>query len=293
VRPEPASTTSLWNPSDEVVPVAVGFPHGEYAAVPDTTPAVVMYQPTSPWRFWPTNAGVPTLTAARLGFTGEWDGRRVASPFDFREQALLYVPRHLPDPRNASYPEAMAKELHELIVAAGGRTLALFTSWRAMEAAAEACAEHGEYKVLRQGASPRRTLVDALRDNAEQGGVAVFATMGFWTGVDVPGQGVSLVTIDKIPFPRPNEPLHAARRDRALSDGQDAFQTVDLPRAALLLAQGSGRLIRHRTDRGVVAVLDKRLATASYRKAILDSLPPFKRTIDAKEVRDFLHAITA
>jgi len=159
--------------------------------------------------------------------------------------------------------------------------------------AAEACADHEEYKVLRQGEAPRRTLVDALRDNADTGGVAVFATMGFWTGVDIPGVGLSLVAIDKIPFPRPNEPLHAARRERALRDHQDAFNTVDVPRAALLLAQGTGRLIRHREDRGVVAVFDKRLATAGYRRAILDSLPPFKRTVNGEEVRRFLAEITS
>jgi ATP-dependent DNA helicase DinG len=218
---------------------------------------------------------------------------RVASPFDFKEQARLYVPKHLPDPRNPSYAVAMATELHELICAAGGRTLALFTSWNAMRLTADWCEAHEEYRVLRQGDAPRRTLVDGLRDNAETGGVAVFATMGFWTGVDIPGVGLSLVAIDKIPFPRPNEPLHAARRDRAIRDGQDAFNTIDVPRAALLLAQGTGRLIRHREDRGVVAVLDKRLATAGYRRAILDSLPPFKRTIDGAEVRAFLREITA
>ena len=147
--------------------------------------------------------------------------------------------------------------------------------------------------MLRQGEAPRRTLVDALRDNATQGGVAVFATMGFWTGVDVPGVGLSLVAIDRIPFPRPNEPLHAARRDRAIRAGLDPFHTVDVPRAALLLAQGTGRLIRHRDDRGVVAVLDKRLATAGYRRALLGSLPPFKRTVDREEVHRFLHEITS
>jgi len=240
-----------------------------------------------------TVGGEFDVTAHRLGFTGDWDGVRVASPFDFKEQGLLYVPKQLPDPRDKTYPVAMATELHELIVAAGGRTLALFTSWNAMRLASDWCAAHEEYKVLRQGEAPRRTLVDALRDNADTGGVAVFATMGFWTGVDIPGVGLSLVAIDKIPFPRPNEPLHAARRERALRDHQDAFNTVDVPRAALLLAQGTGRLIRHREDRGVVAVFDKRLATAGYRRAILDSLPPFKRTVNGEEVRRFLAEITS
>lgn len=239
-----------------------------------------------------TVGGTFDVTAERLGFGDTWDGKRVASPFEFREQAMLYVPRHLPEPRSERYAEAMATELHDLIVAAGGRTLALFTSWKAMQATAEACKGHGTYRVLCQGESPRRTLVDALRDNAAEGGVAVFATMGFWTGVDVPGLGLSLVAIDRIPFPRPTEPLHAARRDRAARAGLDPFHAVDVPRAALLLAQGTGRLIRHRDDRGVVAVLDRRLATAGYRRALLASLAPFKRTVDREEVHRFLHEIT-
>lgn len=239
-----------------------------------------------------TVGGTFDAVAPRLGFaSGEWDGVRVPSPFDFRTQAMLYVPRSLPDPRHPAYADASARELHELIVAAGGRTLALFTSWSAMRATAQRCAAAGTYDVLRQGDAPRKTLVDALREHATTGGVAVFATMGFWTGVDVPGLGVTLVTIDRIPFPRPNEPLHAARRDRAVQAGSDPFHAVDVPRAALLLAQGAGRLVRRRDDRGVVAVLDRRLATAGYRRALLDSLPPFKRTVDGNEVRAFLRRL--
>jgi ATP-dependent DNA helicase DinG len=237
--------------------------------------------------------------AIRFGLTGvedadehEWDGLAVASPFDFRQQALLYVPKHLPDRRDPRFDEAMAEELHSLISAAGGRTLALFTSWRAMQDAAERCAKRDEYMVLRQGEATRRTLVDALKDRAETGGVAVFATMGFWTGVDIAGLGLSLVTIDRLPFPRPNEPLHAARRARAEQAGRDSFQAVDVPRAAMLLAQGAGRLVRHREDHGVVAVLDRRLATARYRDVLLATMPPFKRTINGEEVRAFLREIT-
>jgi ATP-dependent DNA helicase DinG len=227
-----------------------------------------------------------------LGRDDGWDGVQVPCPFDFRAQAMLYVPKHLPDPRAAGAADAVADELHSLIVAAGGRTLALFTSWSALRAAADRCAAHGDYEVLRQGDQPRRVLVDALKSRADSGGVAVFATMGFWTGVDVAGVALSLVAIDRIPFPRPNEPLHAARRERAVQQGLDPFATVDVPRAAMLLAQGAGRLIRHREDRGVVAVLDKRLATAPYRKPILDSMPPYRRSIDGDAVRAFLRDIT-
>ena len=157
--------------------------------------------------------------ARRLGLAAEpepqWTGLRVDSPFDFKTQAILYVPKHLPEPNDPAYRDAMATELHELITAAGGRTLALFTSWAAMRETADRCAALGGYDVLRQGDAPRRQLVDRLKTTADTGGVAVFATMGFWTGVDVAGVGLTLVTIDRIPFPRPNEPLHAARRQRA------------------------------------------------------------------------------
>jgi ATP-dependent DNA helicase DinG len=239
-------------------------------------------------------AGRFEAVATRFGLdAAPWDGLHVPSPFDFRSQALLYVPKHLPDPRRPQARRALIDELHSLIEAAGGRTLALFTSWSAMEAAADACATHGSYEVLRQGERPRRMLVDTLREHADGGGVAVFATMGFWTGVDVAGLGLSLVTIDRIPFPRPNDPLHAARRARAAHAGDDPFATVDVPRAAMLLAQGAGRLIRHRDDRGVVAVLDPRLATAQYRQVLLATMPPFRRTVDGEGVRAFLREVTS
>ncbi len=235
-------------------------------------------------------------TASRLGVTvgteeqpaPAWRGLRVPSPFDFPTQAVLYVPRHLPDPRADAYGAAMADELHGLIVAAGGRTLALFTSWTVMKTTADACAAHDEYEVLRQGDAPRGRLLDRLKESAQTGGVAVFATMSFWTGVDVAGLGLTLVAIDRIPFPRPNDPLQSARRERAEARGQSGFEMVDLPRAVIQLAQGAGRLVRSRTDRGVVAVLDRRLATVGYRRFLLAGMPAFRRTVDGDEVRTFL-----
>ena len=173
----------------------------------------------------------------------------------------------------------MHDELEALIVAAGGRTLALFTSYRAMDAAAEALRP----RLPVAGADPGRPAQagagrPVLSRRARR---CLFATMGFWQGIDVPGPSLSLVTIDRLPFPRPDEPLLQARRERARAD---AFRVVDLPRAATLLAQGAGRLIRRSTDRGVVAVLDPRLATsARYRWEIVRALPPMRRTRDRAE----------
>jgi ATP-dependent DNA helicase DinG len=230
-----------------------------------------------------TSATVPPLLVERVGLrpfpTTQLD---VGSPFDYRAHALLYVARHLPDRRAPDMEAALHEELAQLIAAAGGRTLALFTSHRATEAAAAALAPDLPYTLLRQGELPKGRLLEAF---AEDETSCLFATLGFWQGVDIPGRALSLVTLDRLPFPRPDDPLLQARRDRA---GGRAFSVVDLPRAATLLAQGSGRLIRTAEDRGVVAVLDSRLATASYRNVLLATLPPMRRTIELSEVEEFL-----
>jgi ATP-dependent DNA helicase DinG len=137
------------------------------------------------------------------------------------------------------------------------------------------------YALLAQDDLPKPALVDAFRTDETS---CLFATMGFWQGVDVPGDACSLVVIDRLPFARPDDPLAEARRERA---GPAAFATVDIPHAATRLAQGAGRLIRSATDRGVVAVLDPRLAEAGYRRAILDALPPMRRTRDRADVTGF------
>jgi len=169
--------------------------------------------------------------------------------------------------------------------AAGGRTLALFTSWRAMHEAAGALRAELPFPILAQGDLPKARLLEAF---AAEHAACLFATMSFWQGVDVPGPTLSLVALDRLPFPRPDDPLLQARRARA---GDGAFRLVDLPRAAVLLAQGAGRLIRTATDRGVVAVLDSRLATAGYRRDLLAGLPPMRRTVDHDEVVAFLEAL--
>jgi ATP-dependent DNA helicase DinG len=235
-----------------------------------------------------TSATVPLGLGERLGLpAGEYDELDVGSPFDYRDHALLYVARTLPDRRRPESEPALHDELAALITAAGGRTLALFTSWRSMRAAVEALRDRLDVPVLAQSDLPKPALVEAFRDDES---TCLFATLGFWQGVDVPGRTLSLVTVDRIPFPRPDEPVLEARRERA---GAGAFRLVDLPRAGTLLAQGAGRLIRSAHDRGVVAVLDSRLATASYRGALLARVPPMKRTVDREEVEAFLTRVTA
>ncbi len=233
-----------------------------------------------------TSATVPIGLAGRLGMPPDsTDDLDVGSPFDYRANSLLYVAASLPDRRRPEAEPALHDELEILITAAGGRTLALFTSWRAMRAAVEALAPRLDVPVLSQSDLPKPALVEAFRADET---ACLFATLGFWQGVDVPGRTLSLVTIDRIPFPRPDDPVLEARRELA---GPGAFSTVDLPRAGTLLAQGAGRLIRSSTDRGVVAVLDSRLATARYRGALLARVPPMKRTLDRDEVVAFLAAI--
>jgi ATP-dependent DNA helicase DinG len=230
-----------------------------------------------------TSATIPPLLGERLGLLpGSFDVLDVGSPFAYDEQALLYCPLHVPDPRNASYEEAMLDELAALIEAAEGRTLALFTSWRAMTAAADALRRRVRWPVLTQSDLPKPALV--ARFSTEEHS-CLFATMGFWQGVDVPGSALSVVAIDRLPFPRPDDPLLQARRENL---GRSAFEMIDVPRAATLLAQGTGRLIRSRSDRGVVAVLDSRLGTARYRWDLIRALPPMRRTRHRSDVEAFL-----
>jgi ATP-dependent DNA helicase DinG len=233
-----------------------------------------------------TSATIPRTLPIRLGLPpDDHEQLDVGSPFDYGTNALLYCAAHLPDPRAEGYEAAMHAELEALILAAGGRTLALFTSWRAMDAAVLALRERLPFPVLDQNSLPKPALIKAFSDDPS---ACLFATMGFWQGVDVRGPTLSLVTIDRLPFPRPDEPLLQARRERAR---EGAFALVDLPRATTLLAQGAGRLIRSATDRGVVAVFDPRLATARYRWEVVNALPPMKRTRERSEVEAFLESI--
>ncbi|MGO8873949.1 MAG: ATP-dependent DNA helicase [Acidimicrobiales bacterium] len=234
-----------------------------------------------------TSATVPVGVADLLGLpAGRTDELDVGSPFDYREHAYLFVAQSLPDRRRPESEPALHDELEALITAAGGRTLALFTSWRAMNAAVGVLRERLDFPLLAQSDLPKPLLVEKFTESEP---TCLFATLGFWQGVDVPGRTLSLVTIDRIPFPRPDDPVLQARRDRA---GPRAFSLVDLPRAGTLLAQGAGRLIRSAEDRGVVAVLDSRLASASYRRTLLARVPPMRRTVDRAEVEGFLRQVT-
>jgi ATP-dependent DNA helicase DinG len=235
-----------------------------------------------------TSATIPAGLGERVGLPPDkTDEMDAGSPFDFAANALLYCARDLPDPREAPFEPAMHDELADLIEAAGGRTLALFTSWRAMEAAAEVLAERLDTPVLVQGELPKPKL---LKQFTADPATSLCATMSFWQGVDVPGPSLSLVTIDKLPFPRPDEPLLQARRELAREAG---FATVDLPRAATLLAQGVGRLIRTAADQGAVAVFDRRLSRARYGWEIVNALPPMRRTRDRAEVVAYLKGLAA
>ena len=237
-----------------------------------------------------TSATIPANLMNRLGLPADaTDELDVGSPFDYVHQSLLYCATNLPDPRNEKYEAAMHAELARLLQAAGGRTLALFTSWRGMRSAAEAMASKNfPFRILTQSELPKPMLTKVF---AEDETSCLFATMGFWQGIDVPGRALSMVVIDKLPFARPDEPLLVARREKL---GDAAFRLLDLPRAAMLLAQGCGRLIRSSTDRGVVAVLDPRLNTAkSYRYDLLKALPPMRRTRHRGDVEAFLAEITS
>lgn len=233
-----------------------------------------------------TSATLPKNTTARLGLPAATTTLDVGSPFDYEHNALLYCPIDLPDPRAADHKDAQLAQIESLMVAAGGRTLGLFTSFAAMRDAAERLGPRLPWPVLVQGEGSKGALLEQFVNEPE---TSLFATMSFWQGVDAPGSTCSLVIIDRLPFPRPNDPVLQARRDRA---GKAAFRTIDLPKAATLLAQGAGRLIRSTSDRGVVAVLDPRLATArSYRWELVKALPPMRRTRELSEAEAFLREL--
>lgn len=233
-----------------------------------------------------TSATMPLNATSQFGLPAGTVEIDVGSPFDYEANALLYCAADLPDPRSQQHRESLLRQIESLISAAGGRTLALFTSWRAMQQAAAHIEPRVPWTVLQQGEGSKAQLLKSFIDNEE---TCLFATLSFWQGIDAVGPTCSLVIIDRIPFPRPDDPVLQARRERA---GTDGFRTVDLPRAATMLAQGAGRLIRSTTDCGVVAVLDPRLATSrSYRWALLGALPPMRRTKDRSEAENLLRQL--
>ncbi|HJZ85274.1 MAG TPA: helicase C-terminal domain-containing protein [Polyangia bacterium] len=197
---------------------------------------------------------------------------QLRSPFDYARQAMLYVPRDLPDPQAADFIAAAARRMVELLAITHGRAFLLFTSYRNLRAAEQVLrAAQLPYPLLVQGERPRGVLLDAFR---KQIGSVLVATASFWEGVDVIGEALQLVVIDKLPFAPPDDPIGAARIELLRAQGRDPFRDYQVPQAALMLKQGFGRLIRHREDRGIVAVLDRRLLTRGYGRIFLRSLPP-------------------
>ncbi|WP_312881712.1 ATP-dependent DNA helicase [Actinomadura alba] len=219
-----------------------------------------------------------------------WSGIDVGSPFDHPRAGILYVAKHLPQPGRDGLPEVCLNEIAELIGAAGGRTLGLFSSMRAARQAAEELKERLDHPLLCQGEDSTSLLVKRF---AEDERTCLFGTLSLWQGVDVPGPSLQLVIVDRVPFPRPDDPLSSARQRAVAAHGGNGFMAVAATHAALLLAQGAGRLLRSMDDRGVVAILDPRLVTARYGGFLKSSLPPFWTTTDPEVVRAALRRIDA
>lgn len=220
----------------------------------------------------------------------QWKGLDVGSPFDYPKQGILYVARHLATPGREGSRTDMLDELAELVEAAGGRTLGLFSSMRAAQAAAEELRGRLEKPILLQG---EETLGELIKNFAADPETCLFGTLSLWQGVDVPGASCQLVVMDRIPFPRPDDPLMSARQKAVETAGGNGFMAVAATHAALLMAQGAGRLVRATGDKGVVAVLDPRLANARYGSYLRASLPDFWYTTDRNQARRSLAAIDA
>ncbi len=218
-----------------------------------------------------------------------WSGLDAGSPFEHRRAGILYTAAHLPSPGRDGLAPAYLDELTELVTAAGGRTLGLFSSMRAAKQAAEALRTRVEVPILCQGEDATGLLVAQF---AQDEPTCLFGTLSLWQGVDVPGRSLSLVVVDRIPFPRPDDPLSSARQRAVAARGGNGFLEVAATHAALLLAQGAGRLLRSTEDRGVVAILDPRLVTARYGAFLRASFPPFWPTTDPAITRAALTRLT-
>ena len=241
--------------------------------------------------------GTFDAVAGTIGLRGDgapaWRGLDVGSPFDYGKQGIAYVAQQLPAPgRDGTHP-ATLDEIEALVRAAGGRTLGLFSSMRAAQNAAEELRgrfgkDGTPYQILCQGEDQIGTLV---RQFAREPTTCLFGTLTLWQGVDVPGSACQLVVIDRIPFPRPDDPLASARSQAIARMGGNGFMAVSATHAALRLAQGSGRLIRRSQDRGVVAFLDSRMVTARYAGFLQRSVPPFWPTTDRELVLSALRRL--
>lgn len=219
-----------------------------------------------------------------------WDSLDVGTPFDTQGSAIMYLSKHLPPPGRDGLTDELLDELEHLILAAGGRTLGLFSSKRAAVEATEALRPRLPFDIYCQGDDAIGALIEQFAANENS---CLFGTLSLWQGVDVPGPSLSLVTIDRIPFPRPDDPLSQARKEAADARGGNGFMQVAASHAALLMAQGAGRLLRATTDRGVVAILDSRIATKRYGSFILRSIPPMWTTTDLDTVTGALKRLIA
>ena len=237
------------------------------------------------------------LTSATLAVEGRFDYMKqrlgiqpaketvLPQEFDYPEQALLYIPQNLPDVRNATFGEQAAKEILQLLEISKGRAFCLFTSYAQMRDLYERVSGRARYPLLLQGTAPRPTLLEKFKTTPN---AVLFATSSFWQGVDVPGTQLSCVIIDRLPFAVPSDPIVAARVRALQEDGRNPFAEFQVPEAVLALKQGFGRLIRSKTDRGILAILDNRIQRMQYGRIFLESLPGYATTQDLAAVSRFM-----
>jgi ATP-dependent DNA helicase DinG len=219
----------------------------------------------------------------RLGISGA-EEVRLPSEFDYKTQSLLYLPRKMPDPRDSSFNTRVGDETIEILQRTEGRAFVLFTSYAAMRAIEARVSATLPYPLFVQGTAPRHVLLERFKQTPN---AVLLATSSFWQGVDVVGEALSCVIIDKLPFASPGDPITAARIEAINARGGDAFAEYQVPLAILTLLQGLGRLLRHRTDRGILAVLDPRLQTMGYGRRFLASLPPSPITRNLDDITRF------